>query len=52
MSRDRVLSTDRPSGLWPFTDMVLNQLDALGWPVLRIDAHDDEDGADFLWGGN
>ncbi|WP_157754435.1 hypothetical protein [Pseudomonas putida] len=50
MSRDRVLSTDRPSGLWPFTEMVLNRLDALGCPVLRIDAHDDEDGADFLWG--
>lgn len=45
-----MLSTDRPSGLWPFTDMVLNQLEALGCPVLRIDAHDDEDGADFLWG--
>nr|WP_073937513.1 hypothetical protein [Pseudomonas aeruginosa] len=41
---------DRPSGLWPFTDMVLNQLEALGSPVLRIDAHDDDDGADFLWG--
>lgn len=29
---------------------MLNHLDALSCPVLMIDAHDDDDGADFLWG--
>ncbi|PBV09237.1 hypothetical protein CJU35_05110 [Pseudomonas aeruginosa] len=41
---------DRPTGLWPLTELVLNHLEALCCPVLRIDAHDDDDGADFLWG--
>lgn len=50
MNLDRVLPPNRPTGLWLLTEMVLSHLDALGCPVLRIDAHDDEDDADFLWG--
>lgn len=50
MNRNRVLPPDRPTGLWPLTELVLNHLDALGCPALMIDAHDDDDGADFLWG--
>ena len=42
----------RPEGLWPFTELVLDQIELLGCPVLKIEAHDPEDAEDpdFLWG--
>jgi len=43
---------ERPTGLWPFTVMVLDQIELIGCPVLKIDAHEERDleGTDFLWG--
>lgn len=42
----------RPEGLWPFTVMVLDQIELIGNQVLKIEAHEpgDLDGVDFLWG--
>lgn len=42
----------RPNGLWPFTEMVINQIEFMGCPLLKIEAHDSDDieGSDFLWG--
>lgn len=42
----------RPEGLWPFTEMVLDQIERLGFQVLKIDAHSAEDPEepDLLWG--
>ncbi|PKG37334.1 hypothetical protein [Psychromonas sp. Urea-02u-13] len=44
--------TDKPNGLWPFTLMVLSELDKLNLKPLKIEAHDpvDNESSDFLWG--
>lgn len=43
---------ERTTGLWPFTQLVLEQIELLGGKVLKIEAHDEEDqeDSDFLWG--
>lgn len=43
---------ERPIGLWPFTHLVLEQIEQRGGKVLKIEAHDegDQEGADFIWG--
>lgn len=43
---------ERPEGLWPFTVMVLDQIDLIGSPVLKIEAHDasELEEPDLLWG--
>lgn len=40
------------SDLWPFTQLVLEQIQRLGGKVLKVEAHDEDDqeGSDFLWG--
>ena len=45
-------STIRPDGLWPITEMILNEIEASGYIVPKIEAHDpcDADGSDFIWG--
>ena len=42
----------RPTGLWPFTEMVLDQIDQLGSTVLKIEAHahSEPEEPDFIWG--
>ncbi|HEK3716911.1 TPA: hypothetical protein SMW50_005808 [Pseudomonas aeruginosa] len=42
----------RPEGLWPFTVMVLDQIELIGCPVFKIEAHDpaEPEEPDFLWG--
>lgn len=50
MASDRALPPDYPESLWPLTEMVLRHLEAMGCAVPKIDAHEDDDGADFLWG--
>lgn len=42
----------RPEGLWPFTEMVLDEIQASGFDIPRIEAHDasDPEGVDFIWG--
>lgn len=46
------LMIERPSGLFTFTEMILDEINKSRCLVFKIDAHDpDEDGcADFLWG--
>lgn len=43
---------ERPAGLWPFTVMVLDEIERIGCPVVKIEAHDaaDQEEPDFLWG--
>ncbi|MDI2145044.1 hypothetical protein KBJ94_23640 [Pseudomonas sp. ITA] len=42
----------RPEGLWPVTELVLDQIELIGSPVLKIEPQDlgEVDGVDFLWG--
>ncbi|WP_185265992.1 hypothetical protein [Halopseudomonas xiamenensis] len=42
----------RPEGLWPFTEMVLDQIELIGSRVLKIEARDalEPEEPDFLWG--
>lgn len=42
----------RPEGLWPFTVMLLDQIDLIGCPVLKVEAHSPEnlDEPDQIWG--
>lgn len=42
----------RPSGLWPFTELVLDEIEKSGVPVFKLEEHDADDleGADFIWG--
>ena len=41
-----------PTGLWPFTGMVIDEIELAGFKVLKVEAHDvsDDEGADFIWG--
>lgn len=51
-SIEQEITVKRPEGLWPFTIVVLDQIELIGNRVLKIEAHDqgDMDGVDFLWG--
>lgn len=42
----------RPTGLWPFTEIVLDEIELAGFKVQNIEAHDisDDEGSDFIWG--
>ena len=42
----------KPQGLWPFTELVLEAIEAAGLNPLRIEVHDadDPEGSDFIWG--
>lgn len=43
---------ERPDGLWPFTEMVLDEIESTGFVVPRIEAHSasDPEESDFIWG--
>lgn len=43
---------NRPHGLWPFTETVLDEIDLQGGTVESIEAHDANSavGSDFVWG--
>lgn len=44
--------TTRPQGLWPFTDMVLGEIERSGFEIPKIEAHDalDPEEPDLIWG--
>lgn len=43
---------NRPTGLWPFTELVLDHIERMGCPVLKIEAHDraEPEDSDLIWG--
>ena len=45
---DDFIPTERPSGLWPFTELLLDEIDSMCVSPQKIEAHTN-DGSDVIW---